>query len=89
MWLSPIRRGQVVLMPLGIHGAKAGMSELVEGINFDLLVERGDGIVVLALLPVGASQGVVGVFVVGLISICFLRAAMASSFCRSAHVGQG
>ena len=55
---------QVVLVPLGIHGAKAGVSELVERVDFDLLVEGGDGIVVFAFLPVGAAERVVGVFVV-------------------------
>src|ERR1035438_7530497 len=42
------------------------MSELVEGVNLDLFIKRGGSLVVFALLPVSAAEGVVGVFVVGI-----------------------
>src|ERR1700677_1765146 len=61
-----LRHGQIVLVPLGIHGAQIGVGKLVERIDLELFVEGGGCVVVFAILPVGAAQIVVGEFVVGI-----------------------
>ena len=60
-------------MPLLIHLAEIGVGVLVERIVLELLVERLDRVVVVALRPIGAAQIVVGVFVVRINFNLFLK----------------
>src|SRR4029077_9114683 len=56
--------GEVVLVPLGIHGAEVGVRELVERVVLELLVEGGHRVVVLEILPIGSPEIVIGELVV-------------------------
>src|SRR6266496_6646660 len=59
-------RGQIVLVPLGIHGSEVGVGKFVQGIIFQLLAEGLHGVVILALLPIDAAEIVVGKLIVGI-----------------------
>src|SRR5258708_35568072 len=65
------------------------MGELVEGIDLDLFVEGGDCVIVFALLPICATEGVVGRFVVGIDLDLLFQSGDGVVVLAQSHVGDG